>query len=132
MARQAYCCFLLFNNYFHMHKTIIIALTVIFAVGLFALPLSADAYVSVRGYYRSNGTYVSPYVRSNPNALKYDNYGYTSGSLFNRSYYAPTKSYSSSWYTPSYLTDTSYYSGLSLYRSKSSYSWYGSTSLFGY
>lgn len=84
---------------------------------LAALPATADAYVSVRGYYRSNGTYVRPYVRSNPNALRYDNYSYSSGSLYNPSYYSSSRRYSSSWYTPSYYTDSSYYSGLGLYRS---------------
>lgn len=29
---------------------------------------------SVRGYYRSNGTYVQPHYRSNPNSTVYDNY----------------------------------------------------------
>lgn len=76
------------------------------------------AYVSVRGYYRSNGTYVQPYVRSSPNSLKYDNYGYTSGSsLYNKSYYSSKNNYSSSWYTPSYTTDPNYYSGYSIYKS---------------
>lgn len=86
---------------------------------LFATP--ALAYVSVKGYYRSNGTYVAPYVRSSPNALKYDNYSYTGGSLYNKSYYTPTKSYSSSWYTPSYTTDSNYYTGKSIYSSKYKY-----------
>lgn len=86
-------------------------------VGSFGLVHHVDAYVSVRGYYRSNGTYVQPYVRSSPNALKYDNYGYQSGSLYNKSYSAPTKNYSPSWYTPSYLTDPYYYQGKSLYNS---------------
>jgi hypothetical protein len=86
---------------------------------------SAQAYVSVKGYYRSNGTYVQPYVRSSPNALRYDNYSYKGGSLYNKSYYSPTKSYSSSWYTPSYYTDSYYYGGKSLYSSRSySYSTY--------
>lgn len=29
---------------------------------------------SVRGYYRSNGTYVEPHYRSNPNSTVWDNY----------------------------------------------------------
>ena len=90
-------------------------------VGVFAgLVISmshADAYVSVRGYYRSNGTYAQPYVRSSPNSLKYDNYGYQGGSLYNKSYSAPTKNYSPSWYAPSYLTDPYYYQGKNLYNS---------------
>jgi len=34
----------------------------------------AEARVSVKGYVKSNGTYVAPHVRSNPNHSKYDNY----------------------------------------------------------
>lgn len=77
----------------------------------------ADAYVRVRGYYRNDGTYVSPHVRSNPNSLRYDNYSYRGGNLYNPSYYSSSRNYSSSWYTPSYLTDTDYYRGKSYYNS---------------
>lgn len=34
----------------------------------------ATAQVHVRGYYRKNGTYVAPYVRSSPNSSRTDNY----------------------------------------------------------
>lgn len=34
----------------------------------------ADEYVS--GYYRSNGTYVQPYMRSSPDNSVYNNYSY--------------------------------------------------------
>ncbi len=84
----------------------------------------ALAYVTVGSYYRNNGTYVNSYVRSNPNALRYDNYGYTGGSLYNKTYYTP--GYNSSWYTPSYYTDTNYYYGKSLYNSYHSYNSYNS------
>ena len=80
---------------------------------------SAEAYVYVNGYYRSNGTYIEPYVRSNPNGIRYDNYGYRGGSYYNDSYY--DSGYSSDWYTPSYYTDPDYYYGQSLYNSYSSY-----------
>jgi hypothetical protein len=90
------------------------SLAILFGLSFFGN--TVEAYTSVKGYYRSNGTYVQPYVRSSPNALKYDNYNYSgSGSLYNKSYYSPSKGYSSSWYTPSYYTDSSYYSGKSLY-----------------
>lgn len=79
------------------------------------------AYVNVRGYYRSDGTYVRPYVRSNPNGLRYDNYSYTGGSVYNSSYYTPN--YSSSWYQPTWDTDSSYYYGKSIY---DNYNTYGS------
>lgn len=46
-------------------------LTVIIA-GLAASQLSAQ--VRVRGYTRSDGTYVAPHYRSSPNGSTYDNY----------------------------------------------------------
>ena len=45
---------------------------------VFLFVLSSIAYagdVHVRGYYRSDGTYVRPHVRSSPNSTKADNYG---------------------------------------------------------
>ena len=101
--------------------------------GLLLIPQEADAYVKVKGYYRSNGTYVQPYIRSVPNALKYDNYGYKGGSLYNPSYCSSSRNYSSSWYTPAWHTDSTYYLGKSLYNSRSSllYPSYSRSSLFG-
>ena len=32
------------------------------------------AYVNVNGYIRSNGTYVAPYIRTSPNAYRWDNF----------------------------------------------------------
>jgi hypothetical protein len=37
-------------------------------------PMTADADVSVRGYFRSNGTYVAPHFRSSPNGSYNDNW----------------------------------------------------------
>ncbi len=37
-----------------------------------ANPASADVYVD--GYYRSNGTYVQPHYRSDPNGNSFDNW----------------------------------------------------------
>lgn len=49
-------------------KTIIaIALT-----AAFATPAMADQYV--KGYVKSDGTYVEPHYRSAPNNVQYDNY----------------------------------------------------------
>ena len=49
-------------------------LAVLFWLLLFQAPVSAkDVYV--RGYYRSNGTYVRPHVRSSPDAYRWNNYG---------------------------------------------------------
>jgi len=48
-------------------KIVILLITIIFSC-----PMFAD--VSVRGYYKHNGTYVQPYYRSNPNKNLYDNW----------------------------------------------------------
>ena len=101
-------------------------------IGILVFSTPSYAYVSVKGYYRSNGTYVQPYVRSNPNALKYDNYSYKGGSLYNSSYYSSSRNYSSSWYQPSYYTDSNYYTGKSIYESGRSYSSYSYPSYSSY
>lgn len=44
------------------------------AVALMVASVPAFAQVHVRGYYRSNGTYVQPHYRSSPNHTKLDNY----------------------------------------------------------
>ncbi|MEI7989151.1 MAG: hypothetical protein WCI88_08925 [Chloroflexota bacterium] len=36
----------------------------------------AEAAVSVKGYFRSNGTYVQPYMRSNPDGNPFNNYSF--------------------------------------------------------
>jgi len=41
---------------------------------LLAVSSSAFAQVRVRGYTRSNGTYVAPHYRSSPNSTRLDNY----------------------------------------------------------
>lgn len=89
-------------------------------LGTFAFSLNqAEAYVSVKGYTKKNGTYVQPHVRSNPNGLKYDNYGYKpSQGLYNPSY--GTKGIE--WDTPTYITDPDYYLGKSLYEQNKSIS----------
>ena len=51
-------------------KTLMIAITFISALGS---PVMAQSIVS--GYTRSNGTTVSPYIRSAPNGTTADNYG---------------------------------------------------------
>ena len=50
----------------------------IIAASFLALGLTLSAYardVHVDGYYRSDGTYVRPHVRSAPNSTRTDNYG---------------------------------------------------------
>jgi len=43
-------------------------------------PMLAHSQVSVKGYYRKDGTYVSPHIRSSPDAYKWNNYGPSSSS----------------------------------------------------
>ena len=47
--------------------------------------LSADVYVN--GYYKSNGTYVKPHYRSNPDGYLYNNKSYNKTSSQNRGIY---------------------------------------------
>lgn len=95
-----------------MKKLLILCLILISS--LFISVSYVDAYVSVKGYTKSNGTYVAPHVRSNPNGLKYDNYSYTpSQGLYNKTY----GTRGSEWDTPTYITDPDYYLGKSLYES---------------
>lgn len=77
-----------------MKKSILsLALILFLAFGLFANALQVDAATRVRGYYRSNGTYVQPYYRSSPNSSSYDNwstkgnYNPYTGKKGTRSYY---------------------------------------------
>lgn len=86
-------------------------LTVLLVASFFIFKDALAGYVV--GYYRSNGTYVQPYYRSNPNGLKFDNYSYRGGSLYNDSY--GTRSYS--WNTPSWNTQSDYFTGYNSYRS---------------
>lgn len=41
---------------------------------LFTTAQTANALTRVRGYYRTNGTYVQPYYKTSPNTYKFDNY----------------------------------------------------------
>ena len=91
---------------------------VVAAASLFA-GSQADADVRVRGYYRSNGTYVQPHYRSNPDGLLYNNWStypninpYTgrTGTLRAPSYSSGYRSYGR-YYSPSsyYYPSRSYY-----------------------
>lgn len=71
----------------------------------------ADAYVSVKGFTNKNGTYVPPSIRSKPNGLKSDNYGYKGGEIYNKTY--GTKG--AYWDTPTYITDPNYNIGKNMY-----------------
>lgn len=50
-------------------KTVILFLTILFS-------LTVEGQVHVKGYTKSNGTYVAPHTRSSPNSSPYDNYSY--------------------------------------------------------
>jgi hypothetical protein len=81
--------------------TILVILVVVCAT-----TLTADAAVRVRGYYRSNGTYVQPHYRSNPdgnfwnNWSTYPNINPYTGAIGTRR--TPSYSGSYSWSSPSY------------------------------
>ncbi len=48
----------------------------ILGISAFGFTASSFADVSVRGYYRSNGTYVQPHYRSSPDSSIYNNWSY--------------------------------------------------------
>ena len=55
--------------------------------------MKAYADVYVKGYYRSNGTYVDPHYRTSPNNSTYDNWS----SYGNTNPYTGQKGYNRSW-----------------------------------
>lgn len=55
-------------------KKLLLGMTLILALIVGLAPDSSAA--NVRGYYRKDGTYVQPYIRSNPDGNPYNNYGY--------------------------------------------------------
>jgi hypothetical protein len=62
---------------------------------LFCISL-INSQVHVRGYFRKDGTYVSPHIRSSPDGIKENNYSYKSPST---NYYpSSNSSYNSSYY----------------------------------
>lgn len=90
---------------------------------------TVNAQVHVNGYYRSNGTYVAPHVRSSPDGNPYNNYSYPGNvnpytgktatgneSTYLNNYYnrssgsssSTTSSNTQSTYTPSTYTPPSY------------------------
>jgi len=54
-------------------KKITVILVIFFILIGWSLSLAKDVYVD--GYYRNDGTYVRPHIRSSPNQNKWDNYG---------------------------------------------------------
>ena len=55
-------------------KKILISLTVL--ASLLAVTGQSNATVFVDGYFKSNGTYVAPYIRTSPDNTIYNNYSY--------------------------------------------------------
>ena len=57
-------------------KNILIKLTssIIVAASILATANSASAYVSVNGYFKSNGTYVAPHFRTSPDSFTFNNF----------------------------------------------------------
>lgn len=47
----------------------------IVALAMLTLSFVTQAQVQVKGYYKSNGTYVQPHIRSSPDSTKTNNYG---------------------------------------------------------
>lgn len=54
-----------------MKKLIVIVLAILLVIP--SVLLAGD--VRVKGYYRKDGTYVRPHVRSSPDSYKWNNYG---------------------------------------------------------
>jgi hypothetical protein len=79
---------------------------VVLLCAIASIPAFARGSVHVRGYYRSNGTYVAPYVRTAPNNTKVDNWS-TKGNFNPYTGKEGTKSPYESLYTPSYVRPTS-------------------------
>jgi len=97
---------------------------------LFLISFLAFAQVQVRGYYRKDGTYVRPHVRTAPNSTVTDNYSYQGNYNSNLEYNSPlpktTNNYNSNsstnsnsgkeWVNAYYRKDGTYVSGY--YRTK--------------
>ena len=83
-----------------MSKKVILSLIVASALGAFSV---AEADVYVRGYRRSNGTYVQPHYRSAPDRSFYNNWS-------TRPNVNPYTGRYGSRYTPSYRSYRNYYS----------------------
>jgi len=98
----------------------------IYCLFLFIFAVNSYPQVNVKGYYKSNGTYVQPHQRTAPNSTITDNYSYPGNynpniSYDNSSYDSNYNSTSSSttkteWVLPYYRNDGTYVHGY--YRTK--------------
>lgn len=75
---------------------------------MFGIGVSSVQAGYVSGYYRSNGTYVQPHYRSNPDRSVYNNWSYQ-GNVNPYTGSVGTRTYDS--YRPSYRSYNSYYRG---------------------
>lgn len=57
-------------------KTLLVKIisTLIVASSLLATANTASAYVSVNGYFKSNGSYVAPHFRTSPDSYTFNNF----------------------------------------------------------
>tara|TARA_B110000259_G_scaffold1825_1_gene2188 strand:+ start:146 stop:331 length:186 start_codon:yes stop_codon:yes gene_type:complete len=53
-----------------------LAALAILVTSITAFNSSANALVSVDGYYKGNGTFVAPHFRTNPDGNPYNNFNY--------------------------------------------------------
>lgn len=82
---------------------------IIFIIAFLFTTAFTFAQVSVKGYYRSNGTYVQPHQRTGPNYTRNDNYS-TVGNTNPYTGEAGTKSRDENTSSSSYTTSNSSYS----------------------
>tara|TARA_Y100001970_G_C13650310_1_gene563243 strand:- start:70 stop:462 length:393 start_codon:yes stop_codon:yes gene_type:complete len=103
------------------NKFLSMATTAVIGLAVLTGSLFAQSQVYVNGYYKSNGTYVKPHVRTSPDSNPYNNYSYpgnynpntgrvTTGSksTYLKNYYNNSSSSSSSSYS-GYNSNSSYY-----------------------
>ena len=90
------------------------------ALVLFATAAAAPAQ-TVRGYVRSNGTYVAPYYRTPANSTPYDNLSYRGYPSQQPGYVSP-RSYGDCYSTPrSYSGTSTSYGNMTYHNYRSSY-----------
>lgn len=101
------------NIKLNLIKGVVFLILAIFLI----LPNFAEAVVHVNGYYRSNGTYVAPHYRSDPDGIKSNNWSYPGNTNPYTGVTAPGGStfYSAPSYTPTWTFDNQTYYSASTY-----------------
>jgi len=84
-----------------MKKLIVLAGVLMIVVSFFLTHLAEAG--QVRGYYRNDGTYVQPYLRTNPDGNPYNNYNFPGNYNPNTGRITPgnPNSYLNEYYNPS-------------------------------